>query len=72
MGSYVEEQINEMIVQMENRGWEYTRDDSRTGVFFRMMKKRREKEGIAFSERNFHHWDYVAKYIEENKPLDEE
>jgi hypothetical protein len=72
MGSYVEEEINEMIVQMENRGWEFYRDDSRSGVFFRMMKARREREGVSFCERNFYHWDYVAQYIKENKPLDEE
>ena len=68
----IEEEINELIVRMENRGWEFHSDDSRTGVFFRMTEERREREGCDFRERHFYDWDCVAQYIRENKPLDDE
>ena len=72
MRMYCEEEINELIIQMENRGWEFHHDNSRTGVFFRMTEERLEREGVDACERNFNDWDQVAQYIRENKPLDEE
>ncbi len=72
MHKYCEEEINELIIQMENRGWEFHRDDSRTGVFFRMTEERLERDVVDFVERDFHNWDFVAQYVKENKPLDEE
>lgn len=75
MRKYCEEEINELIIQMENRGWEFNYDDSRTGVFFRMTEERLEREGVDWidlRERDFHDWDCVAQYVKENDPLDEE
>ena len=67
-----EEEINELIVRMENRGWEFHHDDSRIGVFFRMTEERLEREGVDFCEKGFQDWDCVARYVKENEPLDEE
>lgn len=65
----VEEQINELIIQMENRGWEFYRDDSRRGVFFRKMKKAMKPDEV-FEEKNLHTWDNVEKFVEETEPIE--